>query len=123
EQEKALKQLLPTLTEAQKIWLSGYFAGAVAVNSQAQPVAAAPIQGGAASKEITILYGSQTGNAKGLALKAGKTLEEQGFKVTVSSMNDFKANQLKNIQYLLICVSTHGEGDPPDPAMSFYEFL
>ena len=42
------------------------------------------------SKEVTVLYGSQTGNAQRLAKKAGKTLEEHGFQVTVSSMNDFK---------------------------------
>ena len=68
------------------------------------------------SKEVTILYGSQTGNAQGLAKKAGKTLENKGFQVTVSSMSDFKPNNLKKVQNLLIIVSTHGEGDPPDNA-------
>ena len=75
------------------------------------------------SKEVTVLYGSQTGNAQGLAEKAGKTLEGQGFQVTVSSMSDFKPNNLKKIQNLLIVVSTYGEGEPPDNALSFHEFL
>ena len=68
---------------------------------------------------MTILYGSQTGNAQGLAEKAGKTLEGHGFQVTVSSMSDFKPNNLKKLQNLLIVVSTHGEGEPPDNALSF----
>jgi sulfite reductase (NADPH) flavoprotein alpha-component len=69
------------------------------------------------------LYGSQTGNAQKLAGKAGKTLEAQGFQVTVSSMSDFKPNNLKKVQNLLIVASTHGEGEPPDNALSFHEFL
>src|SRR5690606_12113435 len=36
---------------------------------------------------------------------------------------DFKTNQLKKVQTLLVIVSTHGEGEPPDGALLFYEFL
>ena len=38
-------------------------------------------------------------------------------------MGDFKPNNLKKIQNLLIVTSTHGEGEPPDNAIAFYEFL
>ncbi|MCT9872480.1 flavodoxin domain-containing protein, partial [Paenarthrobacter aurescens] len=75
------------------------------------------------SKDVTILYGSQTGNAQGLAENTGKTLEAKGFNVTVSSMNDFKPNNLKKLDNLFIFVRTHGEGEPPDNALSFHEFL
>jgi sulfite reductase (NADPH) flavoprotein alpha-component len=75
------------------------------------------------SKDVTILYGSQTGNAQGLAKKAGKKLEENGFQVTILAMSDFKPNNLKKVQNLLIVASTHGEGDPPDNALTFHEFL
>ncbi|MDQ1146178.1 sulfite reductase (NADPH) flavoprotein alpha-component [Bacillus sp. SORGH_AS 510] len=127
EQAELLNRLLPTLTDAQKVWLSGYLAASPftvlgAANTQGTVV---PVQGSEpkASKEVTVLYGSQTGNARGLAKKTGKTLEEKGFQVTVSSMNDFKTNNLKKVQNLLIIVSTHGEGDPPDSALTFHEFL
>ncbi|MBT2640011.1 assimilatory sulfite reductase (NADPH) flavoprotein subunit [Bacillus sp. ISL-39] len=125
EQTELLNKLLPTLSEAQKLWLSGYFAAVQfaaadgAMEGQANPAAAAP----ARSREVTILYGSQTGNAQSLAKRAGKTLEGNGFKAVVSSMSDFKTNNLKKIENLLILVSTHGEGDPPDNALSFHEFL
>ena len=128
EQAELLNNLLPTLSESQKLWLSGYFAAAnltiaggaheVWANDPAR-VETSP----ARSKEVTILYGSQTGNAQALAKKAGNMLEGNGYQVTVSSMSDFKANNLKKVQNLLILVSTHGEGDPPDNALSFHEYL
>ncbi|MEC1361325.1 assimilatory sulfite reductase (NADPH) flavoprotein subunit [Bacillus subtilis] len=127
EQAELLNRLLPTLTESQKIWLSGYLS---AQSVSAQEAAGAPVAAVSAeapapavSKEVTVLYGSQTGNAQGLAENAGKQLEQSGFQVTVSSMSDFKPNQLKKVNNLLIVVSTHGEGEPPDNALSFHEFL
>ncbi|RKN61284.1 assimilatory sulfite reductase (NADPH) flavoprotein subunit [Paenibacillus ginsengarvi] len=130
EQADLLNRLLPTLTEGQRSWLSGYLT-ALALQGAAAgapvgsvPIAAVPTAAEtAASKEVTVLFGSQTGNCHGLAKKTSKKLEERGFQVTLSSMNDFKPNSLKKVKNLLILVSTHGEGDAPDNAVSFYEFL
>ncbi|MUG67697.1 assimilatory sulfite reductase (NADPH) flavoprotein subunit [Paenibacillus campinasensis] len=129
EQVELLNRLLPTLTEAQRTWLCGYItalqgtaAGIATVavpTSQISPAPVAP----AVSKDVTVLFGSQTGNCHGLAKKLSKQLEEQGFQVTLSSMSDFKTNALKKVENLLLLVSTHGEGEPPDNAISFYEFL
>jgi sulfite reductase (NADPH) flavoprotein alpha-component len=125
EQAELLNRLLPTFTESQKVWLSGYLAGAASA-PLASVIGVPSQQGtteGTASKEVTILYGSQTGNARGLAKKASTTLEGKGFQVTVSAMSDFKPNNIKKVKNLLIIVSTHGEGDPPDNALTFHEFL
>ncbi|WHY64851.1 assimilatory sulfite reductase (NADPH) flavoprotein subunit [Neobacillus sp. SuZ13] len=128
EQAELLNRILPTLTESQKVWLSGFLAAAqfssisgtgnVQVSEQPGAITAPAI-----SKDVTILFGSQSGNAQGLAKKAGKTLEAAGFKVTVISMSDFKPNNLKKVENLLIVASTHGEGTPPDNAIAFHEFL
>lgn len=101
EQVELLNRLLPTLTEAQRTWLCGYItalqgtaAGIATVavpTSQISPAPVAP----AVSKDVTVLFGSQTGNCHGLAKKLSKQLEEQGFQVTLSSMSDFKTNALK----------------------------
>jgi sulfite reductase (NADPH) flavoprotein alpha-component len=115
------------LTEAQRIWLTGYFTAlhgaATVVASGAAPLTNLAANVAVTSKEVTVLFGSQTGNCHGLAKKVLKKLEEQGFQVTLSSMGDFKPNGLKKVRNLLILVSTHGEGDPPDNAIAFYEFL
>jgi sulfite reductase (NADPH) flavoprotein alpha-component len=128
EQAELLNKILPTLTESQKVWLSGYLAAIQAAQatttiSEAASVALSVEASKPVSKEVTILFGSQTGNAQRLATKAGKTLEGNGFQVTVSSMSDFKPNNLKKLQNLLIVASTHGEGEPPDNALSFHEYL
>jgi len=131
EQVELLNRLLPTLTESQATWLSGFIAAlqttasgaAIAASPQPNVVGAATTQVAAEPKEVTILYGSQTGNGHGLSKKLSKKLEEIGLKVTLSSMSDFKPNNLKKLQNLLIIVSTHGEGEPPDNAIPFYEFL
>ncbi len=127
EQAELLNRLLPGLTEMQRIWLSGYLTaslqtGAVAastgaaVAAPATPVADVP-------KDVTVLFGSQTGNAQGLAKKLAQQLTAQGFDVTLSSMGDYKTNNLKKVHNLFVLASTQGEGDPPDNAIPFYEFL
>ncbi|MFB6802925.1 assimilatory sulfite reductase (NADPH) flavoprotein subunit [Peribacillus butanolivorans] len=124
EQTELLNNLLPSLTETQKVWLSGYLTASLSVfNAETADVSVAQPSGKTISKEVTILYGSQTGNAQGLAENAARKLEGNGFQVTTSSMSDFKVNNLKKVQNLLIAVSTHGEGDPPDNTLSFHEFL
>ncbi|MCR8869158.1 sulfite reductase [NADPH] flavoprotein alpha-component [Bacillus sp. AFS026049] len=126
EQAELLNSLLSSLTETQKIWLSGYLTASLSVSNTSSadaPVLEAQSGGKTISKEVTILYGSQTGNAQGLAENAASKLEGNGFQVTISSMSDFKVNNLKKIENLLIAVSTHGEGDPPDNTLSFHEYL
>ncbi len=128
EQIELLNRLMPTLTDTQRIWLSGYLtalngtsaAGSVAGNA---PTAAPTAAVASVSKEVTVLYGSQTGNCHKLATKLSKRLEGLSFQVSLSSMSDFKVNGLKKVQNLFIVVSTHGEGDAPDNAIAFYEFL
>ncbi|WP_337101215.1 assimilatory sulfite reductase (NADPH) flavoprotein subunit [Paenibacillus sp. YIM B09110] len=135
EQSDWLNRLLPTLTDYQRIWLSGYLSAAqsaalvsagsaVAIAEAPQAAGQAQVQALApVAKDVTILFGSQTGNSDKLAKKMAKRLEGEGFEVTTASMNSFKPNNLKKISHLLIVVSTHGEGEPPDTAISFHEFL
>jgi sulfite reductase (NADPH) flavoprotein alpha-component len=150
QQIEWLNALLPTLTEGQRQWLSGYLAalgaagqaagaagaqalaGAGGVQAAATGIAPAALAGApmapaaaapAEPKEATVLFGSQTGNGQRLAGQLAKKLEGAGWSVTLRSMRDFKPNQLKNVRNLFIVVSTHGDGDPPDNAVSFYEFL
>lgn len=126
QQADQLNRLIETLSSTQATWISGYLTGinaslsegAVAVAPQAAPAAAA--QPGAA---LTILYGSQTGNAEGIGERLKAAAEAKGFAAKLVDMDDYKPNQLKKEQNLVVLVSTHGEGEPPDNAIELHEYL
>lgn len=115
-----LNELLPSLSQEQKIWLNGYLSAAFSSEAIVQ-VEEATLP----NKTITatLLFGSQTGNAKALAVQFGKELAQNNIEVEVASMADFPVKKLKKIENLLIVASTQGEGDAPDNAKSFYDFL
>ena len=135
EQAELINKLLPTLTDSQINWLGGYISAYRAANVSAVTseltTSNVPTVSAAASvsvvaqplREATILYGSQTGNAQRLAGRLADSLKAQGFEITLSAMNKYKTNNLKKAGYLFVLVSTHGEGDPPDNALTFYEYL
>ncbi|MBC8147458.1 MAG: flavodoxin domain-containing protein, partial [Bacteroidetes bacterium] len=73
--------------------------------------------------ELYILYGSRSGNAKGAAILAYEYATYLGISSKCISMDEFPFENLPDVRNLIICVSTHGEGDPPVPAESFYQHL
>lgn len=115
EQQQLASHLATGLDRDQAIWLSGFFSGIA--QAGAAP-AAAPA---AAKRKLTVLYGSESGNAEKLAAASAKAAEKEGFKATVVSMADVKPATLAKAENLLVLVSTWGEGDPPDNATAFYE--
>lgn len=128
EQVKLLNQILPRLTEGQKIWLNGYLSASPTGSFPIEEIIGGEVRAPSnsvniATKEVTVLFGSQTGNSQSLAKKLAKNLQADSFEVTLVSMSDFKANSLKKLQHLLLVVSTQGEGDPPDNAIQLHEFL
>lgn len=125
DQVDQLNRLIETLTPMQATWVSGYLAGINAAKSegevqqpQPQPV---PAAGEAAT--LTILYGSETGNAEGVGEDLKAAAEAKGFAVSLYGMDDYKPKDLKKEKNLVIVTATHGEGDPPDNAEEFYEYI
>ncbi len=125
EQVGLLNQLLPSLSPEQAIWLGGYLHGIRSQLGQKSPGGSAPPAGAAVStgQQATILFGSQTGNATRLANELSRRLQQAGLGVTTTCMSEFRTGSLKKIQNLFVIVSTHGEGEPPDKAKLFHEFL
>ncbi len=107
------------LTREQALWVSGYFAGVGGTVGHGEAQAAAAI----ATAAVTVLYGSETGNSARLAERFAARLRVEGLSVRVSDMNDYKVRQLKDEHFLFIITSTHGEGDPPQSALNFFEFV
>ncbi|WP_429148298.1 assimilatory sulfite reductase (NADPH) flavoprotein subunit [Aeromonas rivipollensis] len=120
EQQRQLNQVLSTLNTQQLAWVSGYLYGLSQSGVQNVTTSAAVAAPGGS---LTILYGSQTGNAKGAASAIQKQAEAQGLPVTLVSMADYKPKQLKKESHLLVIVSTYGEGEPPESAVDLFEQL
>lgn len=127
EQREYLNRLIPTLTEAQKIWLCGFlsypFIAGYEQSMQVDQTAAPKMEQSIQTREVTVLFGSETGNGQSLASTIVEKLQAKQLPVQSFSMDDFKPQNLKKVQDLLIITSTHGEGEPPENARSFYEFL
>lgn len=118
------------LPPEQLLWLSGYFYGryaaagtgaapATAAQTVAVPDAPAPPE----TPTITILYGSQTGNAKKVAQLTAEAAAARGLAYVVKDMNDYTPRQLAQEKLLLVVVSTQGEGEPPISAEELHRFL
>lgn len=138
-QATQINELLQTLTPEQKVWLSGYLVANQQLTSGTSETQGSQI--GAISKDtetmlqqneptiqpekraITLLYGSETGNAQGLAEIFEERLSNIGHNVTLKAMDEFKPKNLKNVEDLFIITSTQGEGDPPDNAAELHEFI
>jgi len=127
-QSKALEQLLDKAEPRQLIWLSGYFQGLTAGYNGASVAEKVTIPDPeqatrSAAPKLTVLYGSHTGRSEGLAKKLKGLLNSRSMDATVFSMDDYNVRQLENEQNLLIIVSTHGEGEPPEMADDFHRFI
>ncbi len=117
KQAHQLKTLVEELNPLQLSWVSGYLAAKSEVGDTVSPAAQPQIP------SITLLYGSQTGNGRGLAQELVEKAAAQGININCLSMADYKPRSLKQEGILLIVVSTHGEGEAPDDAIELHQFL
>ncbi len=132
DQIEQAKKLYASLTDQQKVWLSGYFAGFnnsggflgdVLATGHQESAATSSLENESSSKELTILYGTHTGNSEMIGNQVKALAEKQGMKVNLVAMPDYKSRKLKSEQNLLVIVSTHGDGEPPASAEDFYNYL
>ena len=117
-----LQQATSSYSSLQLAWASGYLA-AKSESGQGAQLSPAPVSAAVAAKTLTILYASQTGNAKGVASKLAESAKAAGISVVLKNTADYKVKSIKNETHLLIVASTNGEGEAPDDAIEFHEFL
>ena len=117
-----LNQLVQRSTPLQRSWLSGFLAGLDASQGTSSAVPQV-IQASRPRVPLTILYGSESGNAEALAFKAKKVAAKLNCDAKVLDMSDATPESLLKSQNLLVFISTWGEGDPPQRAVEFYNAL
>src|SRR5690606_35543845 len=114
------------VTPEQIVWLNGFLEGRLsALNGSAVKVEtlAAETVVSTAVANLTILYGTETGNARELANKLQEKALFKNVAVNLLSMYDYDQRELKDEVNIAIIVSTHGEGEPPDMAEDFHKFV
>ena len=102
----------------QRTWLNGLLTGLNAIAVAAQGDASE-----GPGTPLTILYGSQSGNAEALSKDLRKYAKAHGFEATIGELDAVDPSDLASIKHLLVICSTFGEGEPPDNAKSFYKAM
>lgn len=118
---KILLDYLNTLTQDEKIWVSGYVSGIVSNGKAASPEVSSQVK--PVTNKLTITYGTETGNSKRLAGEFAAKAKKNGINAKVVSLDQYRLNDLAKESYFLAVVSTHGEGDPPAAAQKFYDYV
>jgi sulfite reductase (NADPH) flavoprotein alpha-component len=129
EHVRGLAAFVQGFTHEQLLWTSGYLAGLAVTSGKPAADAAASFElvsaapAPAPAVAWTVLYGSQTGHGRSVAERLAAALREDGLGVELSSTAAFRPSQLRKIERLVLVVSTHGDGDPPDDALELYQYL
>ncbi|MFN9967527.1 MAG: sulfite reductase flavoprotein subunit alpha, partial [Lysobacteraceae bacterium] len=134
ERRALLQRLTDGLDPATLWWVSGYLAGLAAPQARAADgvlagatalpgLPAALVPAAAEVDTLTIVYGSQTGNAKRAAEALLAEAGTRGLKARLLRADAYPLAELKRETQLVVVISTQGDGDPPDDARGFVEHL
>ncbi len=134
ERRALLARLTDGLDPATLWWVSGYLAGLAAPQTRAEDGVLAgatalrglpttPTAPGIAVDTLTVVYGSQTGNAKRVAEGLIAEASVRGLKARLLRADTYPLAELKRETQLVVVISTQGDGDPPDDARGFVEHI
>eukprot|EP01061_Rhynchopus_euleeides_P008352 TRINITY_DN17415_c0_g1_i1.p1 TRINITY_DN17415_c0_g1~~TRINITY_DN17415_c0_g1_i1.p1 ORF type:complete len:678 (+),score=315.99 TRINITY_DN17415_c0_g1_i1:75-2036(+) len=77
----------------------------------------------AGKPRITVIFGSQTGNAELYANNLGREAKKLGFNVQVHDASSYDQESLHEEKFVVLLMSTYGEGEPTDTAKDFYDWM
>lgn len=112
-----LKDLVRQYSREEIIWTNGYLAGLLAQNETREsketivPVSVKP----------TIIYGTETGNSKKLATQLQTVLKKNKIQSKVIDAFQYPVEKLEKEDFMIVIMSTQGEGDPPQNAVKFFD--
>jgi sulfite reductase (NADPH) flavoprotein alpha-component len=121
---KTLHELVSSSTTEELIWINGYLSGLVAEgrslhhNGQDTFEKSRP-----ALTKASFCYGTETGNAKKIALQFTQSARQSGITVNCSNLDQYRFSDLEKESLFLAIVSTQGEGEPPESARKFFSWI
>jgi sulfite reductase (NADPH) flavoprotein alpha-component len=105
QKQQILTNLLEGLTREQIIWLNGF------IYAKSNIEINAPI------------YATETGNAKKIAINFSNKLKKHKIKVKLKAVQKYDPKNISKERYLIFITSTHGDGEFPDNAKEFINYL
>lgn len=116
-----LHEFVSTFSKEELVWINGYLSGLLQ-NGHTMPQRQLDSEG-VAVKRITILYGTETGNAKKLGYSFAASAKKKGITTKLMGLDQYRLTDLAKEEYFFLVLSTHGEGEPPAAAKNFYNFI
>lgn len=113
-----LNELIRQSSDEEIEWMHGYLNDIVKKENSMTAVASR-----ASIRKLTILYGTETGNSKKLALQFTTTAKQRKLPVKCTAIEQYKFEDLRKEEYLLVIISTQGEGEPPETARKFFDSI
>ena len=113
------KNLVKDFSRDEIIWTNGYLAGLLASN---QTELSPEIPLGKPIKP-TIIYGTETGNAKKLATQLQALLKKNKIQSKAIDAFQYPLEKIEKEEFIILIISTQGDGDLPQNAQKFYDNL
>ncbi|MCC7254046.1 sulfite reductase subunit alpha [Hyphomicrobium sp.] len=107
----------------QRAWVAGYLAGLKTRILDAKPGAGPGSVPQQAAAVLHILFGTQTGNAEGVASDVAAEARAHGFNPVILGLDQVEIERLAEMERVVIVSSTYGEGEMPDNALAFWTAL
>ncbi|CAL4323637.1 assimilatory sulfite reductase (NADPH) flavoprotein subunit [Buchnera aphidicola] len=124
-ERKILDTLTKNLSEEKKMWLSGYFWGKSKFSKNKSSYLNLDLNNTEREKayRITILCASQTGNARIASKVVKEVFDSYQLPSILINVCDYKIKNISKEKILILIISTHGEGEPPEEAIFLHKFL
>ncbi|WP_185849571.1 diflavin oxidoreductase [Blattabacterium cuenoti] len=113
---KAFIEFIKNSSKEEIIWMYGFLSGIIYSYENSKKLIKF-------KEKITLVYGTETGNAKNLAFSIVNKAKNKKIQIRLISLDQYRLIDLKKENYFFIIISTHGEGEPPSSAKSFFDFI
>ena len=120
--KKIIKDTKIPFSFDQESWMAGFIAGLKHKSSETN-VNSSDNKTSDNILKLNILFGTETGNAEGVAEDLSKVATDNGFKAKVNALDDISIDQFSAMENVAIITSTYGEGEMPGNAQLFWESL
>lgn len=117
----SLERLADGLGPAELYWIASWSAARAERLQRGEATVASAAK--APAEQLTILYGSQTGQAKRVATQLHARAEAAGLAARLVRADAYPQRDLGKETHLVVVISTQGDAEPPDDARGLVEFV